>query len=628
MKKLLSHQGRLLVLVVLILIGFALRLYRINAVPLRGDEAFTMLHWVREPLSQSLSEIATKDPQPPLAYIVYHLWGQVVGTGELTIRFLPAFLNLVGISVLYALGKRIGGTHLGLLAAFLWAIHPFQIWHAQDARNYAIWGALSPLAMWLALRALERNRQIDWVLYVVGAVLAAYIYYLELFSIFVLTVYVFIVYGRANRRLLMKWFRALIMIGAGLSIWYLQGRLLFGSGYGGTAGNFDPMQWFTWFVPTLTFGDTLSLPVWGILLLLGMLIFGGVLLYREGDVQKRYALLLGLMGTIPLVLLGIVSLRLNVFTPRYVLLVSSVFVLLLSGLLVFVRKRSWLLSTFAMALIVGGSFLSLNNHFFLHDYAKSPNWRALTNYLQTRVTTDSLIVLTSADEAYTFYHGETGITADFVRLPANPNQSAAEITSTLDTAMRHLGANDSLWIVAQPPPLWENRAVVDEWLTSNMQLVRSTVVDDLLAREFRPWTVNSAEISLTPLAEFPQIAELAGTIILPPDPTNTLTVWVYWRALDQTAEPLKAFVHLTGSINPATNTPLWSQDDHFPPNIGQNTANWIINTVYRDIFVLPLEGVTAGEYSIEVGLYDPITSERILTTDQRSSVTVQSITLP
>src|SRR5215207_5053780 len=144
----------------IILLGFALRFFNLNAVSLRGDEAFTVLHWMREPLASTLADIATKDPQAPLSYALYRGWALVMGTSEYVARLLPALFSVLGIPAMYVLGHRLRGRHLGLLA------------------------------VWLALRALDRQRHIDWLLYVVAAALAGYVYYLELFVVAALNVFV------------------------------------------------------------------------------------------------------------------------------------------------------------------------------------------------------------------------------------------------------------------------------------------------------------------------------------------------------------------------------------------------------------------------------------------------------
>ncbi|MFN8451139.1 MAG: glycosyltransferase family 39 protein [Anaerolineae bacterium] len=283
----------------IILLGFALRLFHLNTVALRGDEAFTVIHWMREPLAQTLANIATVDPQAPLSYALYRGWALVLGSNEIVVRFLPALVSILGIPAMYALGHRLRGARLGLLAAFVWAINPYQIYHAQDARSYAVWAALSLIAIWLALRALDKQRRIDWLLYIAAGALAAYVYYLELFIILALNLYVFATRWR-DRPLLARWLGAEIAIGLLLAPWYLQPRLLFSSGYGGTAGQFAPPQLLTRFIPTLTFSTPDKLPpdtalalaaVLGIALLVGLAVW-----WRRNRVQ---ALLVGLLGTLP-----------------------------------------------------------------------------------------------------------------------------------------------------------------------------------------------------------------------------------------------------------------------------------------------------------------------------------------
>src|SRR6185369_14271755 len=95
-------------------------------------------------------------------------------------RILPALIGLLGIPAIYAVGKHLGSRQIGLIAAFLFALHPFEIWHAQDARNYAIWAGVSLIALWLGLRALDKLTRRDWLLYTLVASLAANIFYTEL----------------------------------------------------------------------------------------------------------------------------------------------------------------------------------------------------------------------------------------------------------------------------------------------------------------------------------------------------------------------------------------------------------------------------------------------------------------
>lgn len=617
-----KHRQTQWILVALILFGLALRLYRLNVPSLRGDEAFTVIHWMREPLSQTLQNIATVDPQPPLAYTLFRLWSLTVGDSEYTARLLPALLNILGIPALYALGKRLWGHQLGLIAAFLWTIHPLQIWHAQDARNYAIWGAFTAVSLWLALRALERQRRVDWGLYILGAALSAYVYYLELFVVAALNIYVLVVYWR-QWRLLRTWILSHITLAVILGVWFLQERLLTGSGYGGTTGNTDLSQLFTWFLPELAFGGTrlAALDSLWIVLIPALLVMGLWLVYQNRTgLTRRYVVLFTVLIVIPLAALAVVATRLGVFTPRYVLSVSVPIVLLFS-VCVF-----WLLSQKRVAWLGGllllgvglQSGLNLYQYYFHGDYAKSPQWRELTQYLSTVTDDDDWVTQAAADEAFTFYCLEYRASANCDdKLPANPNQSPEEIQSLLTMRSQN---HESIWYVANPPDGWMNASVPLDWLRANMQLGRETQIGTLPARQFVNWTTETINATLT--VDFPDAARLLFADDVFQETPDMLTVWLYWQPIAQTETPLKVFVHLM------QNGQVITQDDQYPQNGRVSTTSWESATLYRDVYTLPLVNQQPGVYTLIAGLYDPETGERVLTADGADHVVLTEVTLP
>lgn len=615
-----THKQALAILVGVTLLGFALRLYRLDAIAFRGDEAFTVLNWVSHPLLDTLrSEIPLADPQPPLAFALFRGWSLLFGTSEFAMRVLPALFSLIGIPAVYVLGKRLGSRTWGALAALLWALHPFLIWHAQDTKAYAIWAAVSGLALWLALRALQKRQPIDWLLYVGAASVAAYLYYLELFSILALNLFVLIRY----RQVLRSWLLSQVAIGFVLAPWFLQPRLLFGSGYHGTTFPFEPIQIVTWLIPTLNFGMTLSATaqtmVWPLALL--ALLIGLVLCWRT---KRSTALLLGLCGFLPVLLLSLVSFRMNVFTPRYVLSVVPVYSLLAAAFFLrigqYIRqpalRRGLPVLLAGVWVYIGG--VSLINYYFVPEFAKAPDWRGLIGYLQTYGNPDDFVVQAAADEAFTLYFDDF---SDSQRLPANPRQAADEITDALEQG---LAAHRSVWLVARTPDDWPNKDVPLEWLVNNAQEVRSANIGSLPVRQFMSWEVD--EIESAPLAAFENIATLVS-VETSLEPAHELLVWLYWRPLNTTETPLKAFVHLIGPVNPASGTPLWSQDDHYPQHERITTAAWSNFEVYRDVFKLSLNGVPAGEYTLLTGWYDPETGQRLLV-DGTDSYQLGSITIP
>ncbi len=601
-------RSTLALLVGVLLLGFGLRLLHLYDAPIRGDEVFTIRYWMRQPLAVTLANNVMDDPHPPLIIGLYRGWGWLFGADEAVARFLPALLNLIGVAGVYALGKRLGGRAVGLLAALLWAIHPFQLWHAQDARSYGVWAAANVLTVWLGLRAISRQRRRDWLLYVLAATAGAYIYYLELFTIAALSLWVLLAYWRQWPRL-GRWIAANLAVGLLLAPWFLQPRLLTGSGYGGTTGGFNPGLLLTWFLPTLTFGEPLATDlaaaVWPLLLL--ALVAGGVVWWRR---DARRALLPLLLVLVPAALLALVSLRLNVFTPRYIMSTTAGMLLLVAYLTVWLWRRG------ALARIVGvgvaAAWIGLAGVSLVHyygDYTKVPPWPALVDYLEAEARPQDIIVQAAADEAFNYYLDELAEPFDRKQLPANPRQSADEITALLDA---DLATHARMWRVAQTFPDWPSYGIVERWLDDRMQRVTDTTVSGLRAQQYRRWQVDADELASAPLATFGDVARLRGVEIIPNNgDEREVVVLLYWEPLRASATPLTGSVQMIGATNPTTGTPLWSQDDHAPQMGRAETTTWTPGAVYRDVYTLPLVDVPAGQYTLVARLYDPASGERL-----------------
>lgn len=598
-----GRQQTLLWMTLILLAGFALRLFHLNAVALRGDEAFTVLHWMREPLEQTLGNLATIDPQPPLAYALYRSFGLILGSNEMIVRLLPALLNLIGVAALYGAGRRIGGTRLGLIAAALYAASPTILWHAQDARAYGIWIALSALSLWLALRAIERDSWRDWALFALVQIAAAYTYYLELLFLAALTIFV-LIHARQRPRVLRRWFIALTVIAVVLAPWFLQPDLLSGGGYSGTAGRFDPVLYLSWFLPSLLFGEAIP-PGRELLftaLALVMTLTGLALLWRK---RPAMTLLFALYMLVPLIALGVVSTQINVFVPRYVLGVATA--LILMSALVLERglragNRSPLLRLLSVGFLVAFGW-SLVRYYF--DYTKSPDWRGLAAYLAPRTAAGDLLVNASADMAFPLYMEIYGVAGELTYAPANPYQPAREIESTLSQAFAD---ERTIWIGAQPPD-WPNAHVPDDWLTEHGLRLRSANIHGLRADQYLRDEPSGADSLST---DFGGVARLLGVdLALPLEPDGSLPLALDFEVLATSGASLKTFIHVLGPINPATGTPLWSQDDQFPRDALDSTI-WEVGLRYRDIFRLPtLNQLEAGDYTIAVGWYDPDTDTRL-----------------
>lgn len=623
--------------IVIAIAGFALRLHKLGSVPLRGDEAFSAQYWAGLPLGQSLATIATLEPHPALNYAVFRAWGKLVGTREFPLRALPVLANLLGIPALYALGKRLGGRWTGVLAALFWAIHPFEIWHAQDLRNYGIWAGTSAVALWLGYRALERDRRQDWILYAVGAAIAANIYYDEWLTMAAFALFAVITRWRqwgALRRLFLA--QAPALITSVLSFLILQWTLLIRGGYGGTTGGFDPAL-LPSFLTTLTFSKDLpaefTAAIWPLILLI--LVVGLWIVWRS---NHEKTLFLGLVGFVPLLLLCVLSLKLKIFAPHYVLSTIPAYVLIVAiGFtsppaplrkrrggprqfdarpINFSQARKWGSIAVAGLWLIGAGY-ALHNYYDDPAYTKAPNWPSAMGFARQYVTADDVVVQLAIDPAFGYYYDLPALN---IALPSYPMQTADDIQARLQ---EYTTGRKSVWLMGQTFPDWPNYGVVEDWMNDHYQSVLNTQVSGLYVEEFLPWEVRDDEIMQPPLATFGDVAELVGTHIVEL-PNGERTIWLYWRALKQSNVPLKVFVHIEGILYPTNETILASQDDQFLQNGRIGTDNWQPGTVYRDVYDLPAFTRPLTSYSISVGMYDETSGDRILTETGADNVGIES----
>ncbi|MCE2471229.1 MAG: glycosyltransferase family 39 protein [Anaerolineae bacterium] len=608
--------------VTIILVGFGLRIHNLQATPLRGDEAFSVLYWADTPLNVSLSDIAHGEPHTPLVYAIGRLWNHLIGgiDSVFALRYLSALGNILGAPAMIALAWRLcGRLDLALLAGLMWAAHPFEIWHSQEFRNYAYWGGISAVALWLGLRLIDKARQADWYLYAAVAGFAVLTIYTEWFSTVALAAFAILHRWRDWRFL-----RRLFVIQLGMAAMLIAGLLLiqvrqgFMSSYPGLVQSFDVADYILRFVPYLASGSTIPLDLTGVGFGLSLaLVFAAYLVYRQSRRAFSFAVL---TAAVPLLLLGLVSQRYNLFHPRYVLSATPGFILLLAigssqvaqalarrirlarGLLTLAVALPW----FALAL------LTLDAYFNNPVFRKAPAWDELGGFLNSRVEDGDLVIQLAVDPAFGYYYN--GAARD-IGLPVKADQPAAEISAALS---RLSSEYDSIYVVAREQAGWANTGVVVEWMRANMQEVLHTDASGLPIRQYQHWSVSDA--TLGELASFDEIVALLGydscNDLLP---SGMQLLRVYWRPLAQSPQPLKSFVHVYGPEAGASGRELRTQDDQYPQEGRLDSTTWAHTGVFREVYYLPVSSLDEGRYEILIGWYEPDSGERLLLADGTDS---------
>jgi hypothetical protein len=90
-------------------------------------------------------------------------------------------------------------------------------------------------------------------------------------------------------------------------------------------------------------------------------------------------------------------------------------------------------------------------------------------------------------------------------------------------------------------------------------------------------------------------------------PGQTFTLTLYWQALGPIDRNYSVFTHVRGQGDT-----LWAGKDSWPQNGAAPTSTWRVGQVITDTYQLTLKPDTpAGQYDVEVGLYDGATMQRL-----------------
>ncbi|MCB0208755.1 MAG: glycosyltransferase family 39 protein [Anaerolineae bacterium] len=215
------------IVTLLTLVAFALRVYHLDRQSYWIDEAWTLFY-----ADQSLGELwlylQTIRAAPPLYHVLTIYWVDWLGNGEYALRFLSVITSTMAIPLIYRLGQTLGGRRLGLVVALLMTVAPYQIWHAQDARNYSMLTAASIMSMWAFFNLWQRGDWRWWLLYVLSTLWAIFTHYHGLVVIGIQGLY-FLLTVRQNWRFYLPWAGTLLVIMAPFVVWLTVGSTLWQS---------------------------------------------------------------------------------------------------------------------------------------------------------------------------------------------------------------------------------------------------------------------------------------------------------------------------------------------------------------------------------------------------------------
>lgn len=565
-------MGRLSWVVLLFLIAFALRIFQLDAVDLRGDEAFSVVHWTATPFTDAWFDLAENEPHPVGAYTLYWAWNGLVGESVLATRLLSVFGNLLGMAITMALAQRIlWDWRLSLLVGMLWAVNPFMIWHAQDARTYGVLTALIPLNFYTLLKALEKDSWRGWLPYILTGIVALYIYYFQVFWFAAQAIYLLGV-RRGWLNAVKSW--AVIAI-ACIPVFLQVYVLLFVSEYEGNASGADFAALFSDFAPALLLGETVAVSVvFGAFVTVAVLV--GVWQARRPTSAMVISWLI-----VPALLLYGVSLFSDFFRPRYLSPVTPAVLIALVLLIALVTGERRRLAVILAGVIAVMSLQQVGDYYF-NDPPKAPDWSGLTDYLADRTEDDDIVVFGSPDPSIEYYYEGRG---NFYIVPIGPTDWPADFETLVSDY-------DAIYIAMDA-----RTGDARQYIEARQQFIPGDSYPAVV--QYRPWEVSASEIEHPLAVQFGELAILRGYTLLE-GRSGGSNLLLYWEALQQSEQNHSVLLHLVAA-GAGTDAPAIRSLDHGIATSIVSTTAWQPGTLYRD--PVPLADVPAGHYTILVGMY-------------------------
>jgi mannosyltransferase len=134
----------------ILVVALGLRLWGLERKSVWFDESMSV--WFAELPLPSLFEALRMDVNPPLYYVLLHVW-LLFGQGDAWLRLPSVVFGTLTVLVTALLGRALFGWRVGLLAGLLVAVSALQIDMSQEARAYALFSLLATASLWLLHRA-------------------------------------------------------------------------------------------------------------------------------------------------------------------------------------------------------------------------------------------------------------------------------------------------------------------------------------------------------------------------------------------------------------------------------------------------------------------------------------------
>jgi 4-amino-4-deoxy-L-arabinose transferase-like glycosyltransferase len=489
----------------ILFVAFLLRIANLTGESLWRDEVDTV-RFAFEPLGNILANFTATGFNGPLYHLAVRTWLTLGGVNDFALRYFSLACGVVLVALVYVLGTRMFGRRAGLVAMWLAAIAPILIWYAGEGKMYSLQPMLLTLALYALLRvvggrgsgvrdpASEDLTPGSWPLtpmwWAVFILATSFSFYVQLLSPLFLGVAVifFAAMWPQSKRHIVAFLIALALLTlpyAPLAVWQLPTLV-----QGGNIGHaFYPLDVIAltlasnWTLGLDGRAPLLNLPApdvlvtlarYAVFALFALLIAYGLAesarqMRANAEERTRFKLQLATLAwlLLPTFLVFVVSTRLPIFQPRYVLWSAPALYLLTGAALARLRadaRLGQLASTLALIVL---SAVSLSGLISQVINPIRPDLRGASAFIASAAQPGDVIVfqIPYGRHGYAYYAQRLGAQIDptqIIEAPyTNYGMSEEEVEATLLPA---IGAARRVWLYETEPGMWDQRGLVRSWL--------------------------------------------------------------------------------------------------------------------------------------------------------------------
>lgn len=611
-----ASKRNLALLCAILLLALALRSFRLDGQSLWSDEGVSVA------LAQcdfaNIARDAAHDIHPPLYYYLLHFWVRLFGSSEIAVRPLSLLCGLLLVLFIYLLGRALFDERVALVASFLAAISPFQIYYSQETRMYILVALLGAISLFLFLKFAKATREEDaaslWptvALYTFFMALALYTHYFAL-TIFLVTnvAYALWLLLTPSAR---KW--------PPLALWSMS-QLLVILLYLPWL-NFAKEQLRTWPAISQPIGlaflakEVLRIFSLGLFAQMGPLVFGFLVIALLGLIPNKkrnegYSITFAVIYLLlPSLVMYLLSLSRPLYRPKLLLLATPGYLLLLArGVSVVwmenARIRN-LVTGILLLFITLASGFSLHGYFFDPRYARD-DYRGLARYIAATSKEGDAILLNAPGQIDIFSYYYKGPLPIYPLPGERPLDERKTERALEEITAKHGRLFALFWAIQESDPGrfiegWLDRRAfkaLDLWY-GNIRLALYAIPQATISEEIQ----YQREVLLGERIRFLGYNLLNSEV----EAGDILPLTLFWEALEPLEERYKVFIHLLDAQDH-----IVGQRDAEPGGGAKITTAWQKGEIIADNYgVLILPGTPPGQYRVEVGIYSLLSGERLPT---------------